>query len=50
MANSSKLNMQIEGLKKQCKNCGKEFITMEQRKKYCCNRCKTSYNRNKLVT
>jgi len=40
----------VEGyLVKVCKNCGEEFTTTEQRKKYCCNKCKTSYHRNKLI-
>jgi len=40
----------INALRKECKYCGKEFTTMEQRRKYCCNACKTNYHRNKSVT
>ena len=47
---TSTTNMEyINGIRKECKNCGQEFITMEQRKKYCCNKCKTNYHRNKLI-
>ncbi len=28
---------------KQCRNCNKQFFTKEQRKKYCCNSCKTQF-------
>ena len=37
-------------LTKICRNCQKQFKTTEQRKKYCCNKCKTNYHRNKLIT
>ena len=50
MADNTKLNMQIEGLKKKCRYCGEIFTTMEQRKKYCSAKCKTKFHRNKLVT
>ena len=32
---------------KQCPNCNRQFFTKEQRKKYCCNACKTEYWRKK---
>ncbi len=33
--------------KKKCLTCGKEFITSNSRKKYCCDNCKAAAHRNK---
>jgi len=34
-----------EDVTKKCKNCGKEFVSNNKKKVYCCDKCAVAYNK-----
>ena len=38
-----------EDVTKKCKNCGKEFVSNNKKKVYCCDQCAVTYNREHRI-